>query len=165
MKYLITAIAAVVLVGCGESQQSTTSLPDVELHHAAEDGNIEAVKQLIAAGKNVNGKTETGFTPLHFIALKSMNELDNIKLKEVASLLIANGADVDAKNEWGNTPLFLAGFQVAELLIANGADVNARDNQGETTLDNVIEGDFPKITDLLRKHGAKTSEELKAEGK
>ena len=144
------AIAALVLVGCGESQQSTTSLPDVELHHAAEDGNVEAVKQLIAAGKNVNGKTATGFTPLHFIAM-NMNELDNIKLKEVTSLLIANGADVDAKNEWGNTPLHLAAYkshkEIVELLVANGADVNARDNQGETTLD-VIEGDFPKITDL-----------------
>ena len=46
MKHLlITTIAAVVLVGCG---------PSVDIWTAADKGNIEAVKQHIAAGANVN---------------------------------------------------------------------------------------------------------------
>jgi len=44
MKHLLlTTIAAVVLVGCGSS-----------IHQAAGTGNIEAVKQHLAAGANVN---------------------------------------------------------------------------------------------------------------
>ena len=49
---LITTIAAVVLVGCGESQSPeppTTKAPDISIHDAAYKGNIEAVKQHLAA--------------------------------------------------------------------------------------------------------------------
>ena len=55
--------------------------------------------------------------------------------------------------------------EVAELLIAKGADVNAKVAYGETPLDKAIERDHPETADLLRKHGGKTGEELKAEGK
>jgi hypothetical protein len=48
-----------------------------------------------------------------------------------------------------------------ELLIANGANVNAKDETGKTPLDSATS----ELTDLLRKHGGKTGEELKAEGK
>ena len=75
MKHILITIAAVVLVGCGESQKSapapeakpvepvaeaakpeppTAKAPDISIHKAAEDGNIEAVKQHLAAGANVN---------------------------------------------------------------------------------------------------------------
>ena len=50
--------------------------------------------------------------------------------------------------------------EVAELLIANGADVSAKNRYGKTLLD-FAEGE---TADLLRKHGAKTGEELKATG-
>jgi len=56
---------------------------------------------------------------------------------------------------------------MAELLIANGADVNVRNGWKATPLDEAIAGsqiDKP-IAELLRKHGGKTGEELKAEGK
>ena len=44
------------------------------------------------------------------------------------------------------------------------ADVNAKDDEGGTPLDLAIEDNYPEIADLLRKHGAKTIEELKAAG-
>ena len=91
--FLLTTIAAVLLVGCGESQQS------------------------------------------------------------------ASGADVNAKDRYGATPLlYAAKKETAELLITNGADVNAKDVLEETPLD-YAKG---KTADLLRKHGGKTREELKA---
>ena len=60
MKYLITTIAAVVLVGCG---------PSVDIHEAARTGNIEVVKQYLAAGGDVDAKDEDGKTPLQLAAL------------------------------------------------------------------------------------------------
>jgi ankyrin repeat protein len=56
-------------------------------------------------------------------------------------------------------------MEIVELLIANGADSNAKDIEGETPLNWVEEGKHKEIADLLRKHGGKTGEELKAEGK
>ena len=87
MKHLLlTTIAAVLLVGCGSS-----------IHQAAGTGNIEAVKQHLAEGADVNAKREDGVTPLHWAADGGH--------KEIAELLIAGGADVNAKDEFGETPL------------------------------------------------------------
>ena len=88
MKILLTTIAAVVLVGCG---------PSVDIWTAADKGNIEAVKQHIAAGTDLDAKMQGGHTPLQDAATKA-----------VAELLIAKGADVNAKNENGGTPLLYA---------------------------------------------------------
>ena len=116
MKHLLlTTIAAVVLVGCGLSEA------DRALLDAAEKGNIEAVKQHLAAGADVNAMGRG--TPLHYAAYGGH--------KEVAELLIAEGADVNETNGSGETPLDYAKTETAN---------------------------------LLRKHGGKTGEELKAEG-
>jgi ankyrin repeat protein len=55
--------------------------------------------------------------------------------------------------------------EIAELLIANGADVNAKTNDGHTPLDRAILNEDTETAALLRKHGAKTGKELKAEEK
>ena len=160
MKYLFITLTAVVLVGCGPS------VPDIDIHDAAYDGNIEAVKQHLAAGTDVDKKGSTlGSTALHQAARKGH--------KEIANLLINNGADVNAVTDNGVTPLHtsagLGHKEIAELLIAKGANVNAKvalgPKQGLTALDAAIERNHPKIADLLRKHGGKTGEESKAEGK
>jgi ankyrin repeat protein len=54
--------------------------------------------------------------------------------------------------------------EIAELLIAKGADVNAKIVAGTTPLDVAIKYKRTEFADLLRKHGGKTSAELKAEG-
>ena len=53
-------------------------------------------------------------------------------------------------------------IELVKLLIDKGADINAQDVDGETPL-NRAENEKP-ISDLLRKHGGKTGEELKAAG-
>ena len=83
---------------------------------------------------------------------------------------LATGTDVDVKGGWMViTPLHMAALnghkEIVELLISKGADVNAKAEDGETPLDATIEFRHPQIADLLRKHGGKTGEELKAEGK
>ena len=54
---------------------------------------------------------------------------------------------------------------VVELLIGKGLDVNAKDEDGDTPRDVAIKQKQTETADLLRKHGGKTCEELKAEGK
>ena len=53
--------------------------------------------------------------------------------------------------------------EISDLLIDKGADLNAKDKTGHTPL-NWAER-RPEASDLLRKHGGKTGEELQAEGK
>ena len=113
----------------------------------------------MAAGSDVNAKDEVGRTPLHDATFYGH--------KEIVELLIAKGADVNAKDKWDVTPLNGAAAngdkEIAELLIAKGADVNAKNDNGRTPLD--LAKRHPETAKLLRKHGGKTFEELKAEGK
>ena len=111
MKHLLLiTIAAVVLVGCG---------PSVDIHQAAKDGNIKAVKQHLDAGTDVNAKDKYGRTPLHEAAWSSH--------KEVGELLIAAGADVNAKDEIGRVPLDWAKYkpETADLLRKHGGKTRA----------------------------------------
>jgi ankyrin repeat protein len=141
MKHLLlTTIAAVVLVGCGESQQSaptpeakpvepvaeaakpeppTAKAPDIDIHTAAMTGNIEAVKQHLAAGTDVNSKNkQRDLTPLHYAAMT-----DTVGHKEAAELLITGGANVNAKSDAGWTPLDRASGKTADLLRKHGGKV------------------------------------------
>ena len=186
MKYLITTIAAVVLVGCGPS------VPEISIHNAAINGNIKAVKQHLAASADVNEKDRFHRAPLHYAAAEGHKEIAELLIakstdinvknkttgtplhyavgegqKEIAELLITKGADVNAKGTGELTPLHFASMmrhkEIAEFLIEKGADVNAKTNIG-TPLDAAIEENLTKIAAILRKHGAKTAEELKATG-
>ena len=56
---LIAIVAAVLVVGCGNPEA------DRALLNAAREGNIEAVKQHLAAGEDVNAKDKKfGWAPL-----------------------------------------------------------------------------------------------------
>ena len=150
--------AAEPVAEASQPKPTTAKAPDISIHKAVEEGNIEAVKKFLAAGIDVNAKAFiTGSTPLHIAATK-----------EVVELLIAKGADVNAKDKYDMTPLHPAAGrghkEVVELLIAKGADVNAKDEDGDTPLDWADRRNQTATTALLRKHGGKTGEELKAVG-
>ena len=89
--------------------------------------------------------------------------------KEIVELIINKGAEVNARGKDNRTPLFwAAGYghkDINELLIAKDVEVNTKSNDGKTSLDWAIKQNQSKTIDLLRKHGGKTGEELKAEGK
>jgi ankyrin repeat protein len=135
------------------------------LINSAQQGHKEVVELLIAKGADVN-MTGNGVTALNAAA--------RLGHKEVVELLIAKGADVNLKGNNGWPPIARAAQwgrgQIIELLIANGANVNAlitssRNYKGKSTLDVAIESKKRKLVPILRNHGAKTSEELQAEGK
>jgi ankyrin repeat protein len=172
----------VLLVGCGTTQTQKTvepssvkvEVPDIPIHEAVLFGNIEAVKQHLAAGTDVNAKGDhLGFEDIEWTPLRGAAYRGD---KEIVELLIAEGADVNAKADGGRTPLHGAAYwgrkEIAELLIAKGADVNVKievgELKGQTPLDAATHPDNPNASaetaDLLRKHGGKTGEELKAEG-
>ena len=91
-----------------------------QLHFAAQDGNVEDVKRLLAEGYQPNVFDDLGKTPLHYAA-----EGEHL---DVINVLLAAGADVNANDERviGNTPLReIAGscsFDVAKILVDAGAD-------------------------------------------
>ena len=155
MKLIITTIAAMLLAGCG----TTTAML---IHKAAFDGSIIELRRHLDAGVDANSKTRSANTPLHAAAYRGHTE--------VVELLVAHRADVNARDVRGWIPLHAAvdqgHTQVAELLIARGANVNARmKGGGYTVLDLAYLKDHIGLADLLRKHGGKRVEELKAEGK
>jgi len=76
MKHLLlTAIAAVMLVGCGNPEANRALLD------AAEKGNIEAVKQHLDAGADVNAKDRDGQTPLDLAIQQKKTETTELLRK------------------------------------------------------------------------------------
>ena len=109
MKHLlITTIAAVFLVGCvgvsktellkdeegnliilpvepvpeaATPEPPTAKVPDISIHIAAMQGNLEAVKQHIAAGADVNAKDVNGYTPLDWAIFNKDTETADLLRK------------------------------------------------------------------------------------
>ena len=155
----VEAKPAELVAEAAQSEPTTAKASDISIHEAAALGNIEAVKQFLDSGTDVNAKDKTGGTPL--------DEAAGWGRKDIVELLIAKGADVNSKfDDDGSTPLHLAAwkghFDTAELLIAADADVNAKMEDDNAPPDLASD---KEIADLPRKHGGKTGEELKAEGK
>ena len=113
--------------------------PSESLKEAAAAGSIKAVKQHLAAGTDVDWFDEPVGRLGHLVVIDKTTAL--------------------------HYAVFGGQKDVAEILIANGADVNAKNFQSKSPLDFAVKYKQPELADLLRKHGAKTGEELKAEGK
>ncbi len=184
----LIAVAAILFIPSDQNgssitqQESTTKAPDISIHDAAKDGNIEAVTQHIDAGTDVDTKNSLEDTPLYFAVAWERWEIAKLLIAkgadvnakssdydktplhlamiednmEIVELLIAKGADVNAKTTSDLTPLHIAAYknhkEIAEKLIAKGAVVNMKDVEGMTPLDMV---NATEIEDLLRKHGGK----------
>ena len=154
MKQLIITIAAVVLVGCVESKSD--SKVHLSINIAASEGNLEAVKQHLANGVNLNAKSETtDLTPLMSAA--------GMGREDVAIYLIEKGADINVKGAKNSVPLHFAAMhgkkKLVELLIAKGADVNAKSEVGMRPLDFAISSDETDVANIIFKNGGRTGAE------
>ena len=158
------------------------------LHEAAFAGHKDTVAFLVSKGADVNAMDILSYTPMHWAAAGGHKDTvaflaskgANINARDRVIETQSTGVVPIVNERW--TPLHIASSQgridVVEFLISQGAEVNTMDNDGETPLDwTKITNEFdtledkerkarncPKIAELLRKHGAKTGEELKAEG-
>lgn len=103
------------------------------LLNAARSGDVAKVKQLIAAGWNVNAAESYN----HTTALHAASYIGHF---DVVQILIAAGADVNAPdNGRGMTPLMDAAcgaglVSVIDALIKAGANLNIQDHRGDTAL-------------------------------
>lgn len=133
--------------------------PEVEtLHDAARYGDIEAVEDFLAIGKDVNARDSSQRTPIHYAIAFGKGSAG----EEVFDLLIeADSIDLSARDEKQNTPLHYACgygkiFAVKKLLEMN-SDVTAKNGTGKTPLDLVkLEAKNPinEDAELLKLLGA-----------
>ena len=133
------------------------------LHCAIEYSQVEVAEFLIENKINLNIQNEDGRTPLSLAFRNSESK--------IVKLLIVNGVDINALDSDGGNALHAAiGYYIGgdeleliNLLLTKGINPNIIDKKGRTLLDRVSPDS--QRNQLLRKHGAKTGEELKAEEK
>ena len=135
---LITTIAAAVLVGCGETQQS--SPPEAQPSEPASEAPVQLSSPPPEA-KPVE--------PVEPVAKAAQPAQDAEAAKQEANRALMAAARA------GN-------IEAIKPQLAAGADVNAIDDEGLTPMDRFAD---EETADLLYKHGAKRARDLKAEGK
>ena len=123
-----------VLPACSESEKNgqeatTNNIPEVDIHTAVIQGDLDAVKQHIDAGSDINIKEPMGgSTPL--ITAVTFNHYD------IAKALVDAGADLSLKNNDGSTPLHAAAFfcrkKMVQMLLAANADKTTKNKYNAT---------------------------------
>ncbi|MDA7527781.1 ankyrin repeat domain-containing protein [bacterium] len=131
------------------SPSELVSAPDTSVMDAAVKGNVDVIRQHVAAGTDLNQRNSNGATAL--IAAASLGQ------KKTAIMLIEGGADLEVKGNNGSTALHTAAFlcreEIVKALLAKGADKEARNNAGSTAFDSVA-GPFDEVKpiyDFLQK--------------
>ena len=144
---------------------------------------MAALKEYVAAGKDVNERDKTELTLLARSAMAG--DVESVKY------LLGQDADPDLPNGDANTPQHVAAFfgqvEVVKILVENGADVNARNDLGETPLDSAsppwnlitqgtvglvagiykirvdmaaVKAGRPTVIEILRENGGKAGKDL-----
>jgi hypothetical protein len=121
-----------------------------ELWWAARTGNAGRVRELAAAGADVNAADVDGETPLHASARAASGGC--------AAELVRRGADPNRAALYGVAPLMLAAnngrTDVGLVLLQAGADPDARDLFGRTALHAAVERGNVALARALLQHGA-----------
>jgi len=155
MRAIATVLLVVVLIalsGCGKKESATEETkqpadaqtavepPATNLHTASASGNLEAIRQHIEAGSDLNVKDpQGGACPLSTAALFGQTD--------AAVALIEAGADINCRGNDGATPLHVAAFfcrpEIVRALLDKGADTTIKNSYGSTPLE-TVSGPFEK---------------------
>jgi len=146
--------------------------PATPLHHAAFRGDVSLIRQLAAAGVNVNEQDHLGNTALSWAARGGHpagrhdcgGEADG--RAETTAALLELGANPNIRDSRpkgfgrssGWTPLFVAlhheQFRSAQILLRYGADPNIRSDQGLSVMEVAsTEGAPPQLLALMLEKG------------
>lgn len=152
MKHLMYAllIVSISLSACGQqkskpeqqdSVKTQVKAPKTPLSAAVVTGDLEAVRQHIEAGTDINEKDPlSGSTPL--ITAITFDK------KDIAKSLIDAGADLSIKNNDGSTALHVAAFfckvEAVQMLLDAGADKKLKNNYGATPRETIV-GSFAEV--------------------
>ena len=113
---IIFLLTAVCISACASS--------DADLIEASKSGDLYLVQELLDRGSDINGRDDSGQSPLHYAVY--FGRFD------VMALLINRGADVNIKvPQMDLTPLHAAtmngDLMIVKFLVEHGAQVNAKD--------------------------------------
>ena len=137
----ISMLILLILTGCGNGgnsseqaaeTQKTVKPPALDLFSAVVLGDLEAIRQHIEAGSDLNVLEPTrASTPLITAAALGKTE--------AAKILIDAGADLNYQNNDGSTALYTAAFfcrvEIVKALLEKGADRTLENNTGKTALE------------------------------
>jgi ankyrin repeat protein len=156
-----TAFMNIPDVRIAQRSQQTQAMSDgvTPLMEAAVSGTPADLDRLLAAGADVNARSQAGLTAL----------MCAVHDARMTSLLIDHGADVNARTDSGATPLYLAAayggaIESMRELLDHGARASATIKNGATPLHAVVQtNDVAKAT-LLLAHGADVNAAIKIAG-
>jgi ankyrin repeat protein len=137
----------------GVHVSTRNKLGETLLYVAAEKGQLEIAKLLIAKGADAKALTPNGETVLHAASM--------IESSALMTALIEAGADFNAANRDGETPLHWAAmtgtFLAVKALADAGADLNVRDARlGNTPLHAAVSHDDIVLIHYLLSKNART---------
>ncbi len=134
MKTITVIILIVTLLTPISAFSREKTVPSLSLNAAVLQGNIDAVRQNINAGSDLNEKDQWGSTPLIIATTFGKTE--------IAKALIENGADMTIGNNEGSAPLHIAALlcrtEIVKALLDKGVDKYIRNNSGATAFDIVV---------------------------
>lgn len=139
-------LLAVLTSACGQTNvrskdQAAVTEPKMDLQTAVISGNLEAVREHISRGSDLDKKDAfSGSSPLITAA--------TFDKPKIARVLIDAGADLSVKNNDGATALHAAAFfcrvEIVQLLIDAGADQSVLNNFGATARE-TVSGPFKDV--------------------
>lgn len=149
---ILLIIAAMASACSGNKEnpgnQSGTEAPEIDIHTAVITDNLEALRQHIAAGSNINEKDPFGgSSPLISASVFGKTE--------AARILIDAGADLNFQNNDGSTALHTSAFfcrpEILKMLLDKGADKTIKNKFEATAYDNVAApfADMKSTYDML----------------